>query len=156
MKLQKLAEIPSLKYLNSTRQISTCTIRSSSEDISRPWHEVPQPRRYPIVGNVMFLKKENMTAMHKMHKELREEFGDTYKTEVFGDTFLHIHNPEDGRTLLTNDGALPIVPGFERFSEFRKTELPSYFSQTSGLVSQGMEWHNFRKKGRSSKSSITC
>ena len=30
-------------------------------------------------------------------------------------------------------------------AEFRRTELPTYFSETTGLVSEGEEWSNFRQ-----------
>ena len=113
---------------------------------TRCWSEVPQPPYYPIIGNTyLYLKKENMTSIDRMHRGLREKYGDTYKIDAFGDTNLFIHNPKDAQTLINNDGSLPIIPGFNQLAEFRRTEFPEYFSETTGLISEGEEWAKFRQ-----------
>ena len=142
-----------MKLINQLRSTSDFTLVKRLQHTSplietvpmtRPWSEVPQPPSYPVIGNGnLFLK--NMNSMDKLHKGLRREYGDIYKTDAFGDMLLHIHNPRDAQTLINNEGSQPIIPGFHQLAEFRRTELPTYFSETTGLVSEGEEWSNFRQ-----------
>ena len=80
-----------------------------------------------------------------MHRGLRKNYGDMYKIDAFGDISLFIHNPRDAQTLLNNEGSQPILPGFHQLAEFRRSEFPEYFSETTGLVSQGEEWSMTRQ-----------
>jgi len=125
-------------------QSTSASLEATS--MTQPWSEVPQPTSYPLIGNAyIFFKKDIMTSMDKLHKELREKYGDTYKTNAFGDVYLNIHDPRDAQTLMNNEGSHPIIPGFQQLAEFRRTELPTFFSETTGLVSQGEEWASFRQ-----------
>ena len=99
----------------------------------KPWSEVPEPPGWSLLGNLDQLKKRNINYQHHWHKELKKEYGSIYKIKVFGDTYLHIHDPEDVETLLRNDGKMPIMP-LEQLMELRK-EYEDYFKDTYGINS---------------------
>lgn len=109
------------------------------------WSEIPEPPTYPIIGNGYLLFNNESTALHKLYEKLKQTYGNVYKTTFFGDTFLNIHNPEDVKTLLANDGTKPIIPGFDNFTRIRKDHQSEFFGKTRGLISQGDEWYKFRQ-----------
>jgi hypothetical protein len=39
--------------------------------------------------------------------------------------------------LYSNDGPMPILPGFDPLARMRREELPEFFPGTTGLISQG-------------------
>jgi len=132
-------------------QYTRAQVTMASENLNhqlptpKPWEEVPQPPSYPIIGNShLLLKKENNT-IHKFHGKLKKIYGPLYKTTMIGDTFLNVHSPEDVKTLLSNDGSRPIIPGFDAFIHMRKVHQSKVFGDNSGLISQGEEWYRFRQ-----------
>ena len=112
---------------------------------TRPWQDIPGPPAFPVIGNLhLFVKKEN-SSLSKLYRNLKKKYGPVYKTRMFGDTFLNIHNPEDVRSVLANDGATPIIPGFDNFIQLRRNHQADHFGETTGLMAQGEEWYRFRK-----------
>ena len=98
-----------------------------------------------MIGNGHLLFKKKKTDLDEVHRSLKEKYGSVYKTVLFGESFLNIHNPKDIKTLLALDGAKPIIPGFDNFTKLRKSHQKEYLGGSAGLVTQGEEWFNFRQ-----------
>jgi hypothetical protein len=41
------------------------------------------------------------------------------------------------KTIFSQDGPMPILPGFHALEQMRKVELKEYFPGTAGLLAQG-------------------
>lgn len=118
--------------------------KETAGPIARPFTELPGPRRLPLVGNLH--QQLDTASLNRIHADFRTQFGDIYQTTAFGTTTVHIHNPEDVRTLLAADGPVPYNPAFEGMEYFRRHELAYYFGGSPGLVgSQGEDWRAFRQ-----------
>jgi len=92
------------------------------------------------------LNKDNMKHAVKYHAKLNAELGTIYRFRMMGKgkDVLFISDPDDSRSLLSNEGQYPYLPGFEKIEEIRKTVLKHQFSEP-GLLSQGEVWSKSRK-----------
>ena len=89
-----------LKRLSST----LCSAVSSSA--SKPFHEIPGPRLYPVVGNLFqyVLGPFDRSKYHEALSQLYRKYGPVVKEDIGGRTVVHVFEPEDIKTVrLTGD-----------------------------------------------------
>merc|ERR1712013_638812 len=114
-------------------------------DTAKPFSEMPSPPAWPVIGHLPLVmgKKNNMD---KMFERLRESHGDIFKVYVPGQgNMVVIFRPEDIKTLYSNDGHIPNIPGFDMLEFVRKTSLKSRY-ETTGLINNSEDWYDVRSK----------
>eukprot|EP00092_Neocalanus_flemingeri_P074965 GFUD01092793.1.p1 GENE.GFUD01092793.1~~GFUD01092793.1.p1 ORF type:complete len:516 (-),score=135.05 GFUD01092793.1:110-1531(-) len=112
---------------------------------AKPISEMPSPPAWPILGNLPLVMK-NKLRMDKMFERLRKEHGDIYRVYVPGQgTMVILFRPEDIKTLYSNDGKIPKIPGFDMWEFIRKTSLKDRYT-TTGLINNSQDWYEVRHK----------
>eukprot|EP00092_Neocalanus_flemingeri_P104678 GFUD01134110.1.p1 GENE.GFUD01134110.1~~GFUD01134110.1.p1 ORF type:complete len:474 (-),score=122.38 GFUD01134110.1:111-1532(-) len=112
---------------------------------AKPISEMPSPPAWPIIGNLPLMMKNSLT-MDKMFERLRKEHGDIYRVYVPGQgTMVILFRPEDIKTLYSNDGKIPKIPGFEMFEFIRKSSMKERYT-TTGLINNSQDWYEVRHK----------
>jgi len=114
-------------------------------ETAKPFSEMPSPPAWPVIGHLPLVMKEK-NNMDKMFERLRESHGDIFKVYVPGQgNMVVIFRPEDIKTLYSNDGHIPNIPGFDMLEFVRKTSLKSRY-ETTGLINNSEDWYDVRSK----------
>jgi len=144
-KLLARAILPIYRSTRGQATLSGLTSSSEEYEAARPYSQIPSPRGYPIIGNMLeFTNKENVKNFTEYHGGMKKNLGNIYKFKMPGPDILFICDPEDARKLLSQDGAVPFSNVFEPFELMRKGPLKDLVSEV-GLMGQGEDWSKFRQ-----------
>ena len=134
----------SLTFLSSCKLKSLVVPanKSSSAQEIKKFDSVPT---LSIRDMLTFVNPYNEKILKTVFKDLFNKYGQIFKLKVPGSKYhqVFISNPEDVRTLLKNDGSMPITAGFDFFVAYRSKMRKEL--RTGGLVgAHGAKWYEVR------------
>jgi len=90
-------------------------------------------------------KKETQQRMHLAFNDMRKECGDTFRLNIPGEKhgLVILFDAEDVKTLYSNDGRVPQIPGFDMFEFIRKNAMKDRYIN-AGLINNAEDWYTVR------------
>ncbi|XP_026314074.1 cytochrome P450 CYP12A2-like [Hyposmocoma kahamanoa] len=149
MKQMRLLNHTSLRW-NFLRAISANNASTNVAEQPVPvksWKEIPGPSTLPIIGQLLhFLPGQPLHDVIKIQKHLYEMYGPIARLDgVFGrPPFVVLYDPESCARILRGENWLPIRPGMDSLSYYRKTIKKDRFEFTGLVSDHGEVWKKFR------------
>ena len=116
-------------------------------EAAKPFSAIPQPSGgWPILGHLPHMtKKETQQRMHLAFNDMRKECGDTFRLNIPGEKhgLVILFDAEDVKTLYSNDGRVPQIPGFDMFEFIRKNAMKDRYIN-AGLINNAEDWYTVR------------
>ncbi|XP_032665214.1 uncharacterized protein LOC116841428 [Odontomachus brunneus] len=132
--------------------IERCEIKNADGESTRPYEDIPGPKKSFMVGNVFkflpYIGKyytENLDAQLRM---LREEYGDIVKLEGLPGRrpCVFLFTPELGQMMFRLEGTWPMRLAMESLHHYRMSRPEFYGDQVGLATGQGKSWQDFRTK----------
>ena len=92
-----------------------------------PFHKIPSPPAWPILGHVPLLAKEEVrTGIDKFWREIYQEYGDIVRFKLPDRNMLFLFNPEYFKVMHRDEPRIPHIEEFELFSYVREKTLKAW------------------------------
>lgn len=120
---------------------------------AKPYHEIPGPKPYPIVGNVVRLLPRvgeyGKLDILRMQEKLQKEFGDIVRiSNIIGrKDMVFLYDPKLVEKMFRNEGRWPTREGIKTVHYYRTVLRRETYDGAFGVITtQGKEWGDFRTK----------
>ena len=139
-----------LKNLCSIRSFSAKPQTEASTPVPpKPFSEVPGPKSYPFVGNMLGFCTEdgNRDPTETIHiLENAWKYGDVVKlvAPIFRPNTVFLYDPDHVEQVYRAAGSAPYRPGFDALRYVRGNDPLTNQGASGLLTSNGDEWSSFR------------
>jgi len=107
----------------------------------RPFEDIPEPRKNLRFLLNFYVKTEGFRKLYRLNDHLFAELGPIFKENIFGDTQVHLIDPDDFQKVFRAEGKYPRRKIIDFWKEHR--ERRNHFLGLGQLV--GEEWHRARQ-----------
>ncbi|XP_057319460.1 cytochrome P450 CYP12A2-like isoform X2 [Microplitis mediator] len=118
---------------------------------AKPYHQIPGPKSYPIVGNLFkflpYIGEYGNMPLYEQMKSLNKQYGNIVKLSgVFGRRpSVFLYDPEQCEKMYRLEGVWPMRIAIETMCKYRERNSKVYKGKLGLVGSQGKAWHEFRK-----------
>jgi cytochrome P450 len=131
-----------LRKILCRRLLSTASQPASP----KPFHEIPGPSEYPILGSFIDLAKEK-AGYHIFYKNLHDKYGEIVRFSIFDRQIISISGANMIKEVYASNQSAPLRETLDFWVMYRKSRnLPlGVTMQLSQLDQDEAEWRRFRK-----------
>ncbi|KAG8221870.1 hypothetical protein J437_LFUL003246 [Ladona fulva] len=138
-----------VKSLNMAETVSA----ESATTRVRPFHEIPGPKPFPIIGNMWrffpYIGEYHGMGVLDFHKAVNEKYGDIVRLVGFPGrkAMVFVYRPEEAEITFRNEGPWPIRNGMPSLEYYRKVTRKDFYEDGGGVLTEhGEKWMEARSK----------
>ncbi|EDV24791.1 uncharacterized protein TRIADDRAFT_25545 [Trichoplax adhaerens] len=128
-----------------SKTATTTAIPEEEEKIAdaKPFSEIPGPKLYPIIGNLLTLIKNNgyhQKRPHLLYSSYRQKYGPIFRDKIVNMKLLFVTTPEDFATVFKAEGKYPDRGPTMPWIVYREQRKKA----KGVLIGKGEEWRKSR------------